>query len=278
MKNTIESLHARLLNLAREKNIEFQVLLNRLGAEQFLVRLALSKYVKQFVFKGGSLLVYLIDSERKTKDLDFSVTKISNQVDEVIEMIKSILQIPVDDGFKWIDVRGTPLNHPEMEVPGVRLSCHFLLGNMKGIVRMDLAYGNVIGARKTKLERIRYRNNPIFGNTVSLYAYTPEAIFAEKLCIVIKKQGQNTRMKDYYDLYKLIDSKISSDRLKKCIEKIFKRRNIPLRVSITFSSSDLERLQIYWEHFLKRDKPKEVPEKIIDVITKINSYLKKLYR
>lgn len=73
---SVASLQAQLLNLSKERNIAFQILLSRFGAEQFLYRLSISKYADKFVFKGGSLLLYLTDSERKTRDLDFSVKEI----------------------------------------------------------------------------------------------------------------------------------------------------------------------------------------------------------
>lgn len=44
MTINIPSLYAKLLNIAREKNIEFQLLINRFGAEQFLDRLSRSSY------------------------------------------------------------------------------------------------------------------------------------------------------------------------------------------------------------------------------------------
>ena len=73
MTVNIPSLKAKLLNLAKEKNVELQVLLDRFGAEQFLARLSQSAVANQFIFKGGSLLVYLIETNRKTRDIDFSI-------------------------------------------------------------------------------------------------------------------------------------------------------------------------------------------------------------
>ena len=96
MTVNIASLRARLLNISKEKKIDLQFLLNRLGAEQFLYRLSQSPHAEKFIFKGGSLLTYLIESERKTKDLDFSIREISNQVDETVKIIRSVLDIPVD--------------------------------------------------------------------------------------------------------------------------------------------------------------------------------------
>ena len=81
MPVNIASLHAKLLNISRAKRIDLQLLINRLASEQFLYRLSLSPYAEKFIFKGGSLLTYLIESDRKTKDLDFSIKQMKIQVE-----------------------------------------------------------------------------------------------------------------------------------------------------------------------------------------------------
>lgn len=277
MTVNIKSLQGRLANIAREKQTELQLLLNRFGAEQFLFRLSQSSYANRFIFKGGFLLAYLIDSERKTKDLDFSITEMELQVDDVIAIVKEILAIPIDDGIEWGAVEGKILEHPEMESPGVRLICRFLLGKMKGNVRMDLARGDVVKAIKHPLKRIRYNDEPLMGGDFSLMVYPLETVFAEKLHIVFKKGAQNTRMKDYYDLMKLTEQSLSKATLRKSIQKTFQNRNEEVKTHIHFDDSEIERLQTYWGHFLKRDNPPEAPKTIDEVIATVNDYLRKLY-
>ena len=277
MPVNIPSLHAKLLNVARAQKIDLQVLLNRLAAEQFLYRLSISPFAEKFIFKGGSLLAYLIESDRKTKDLDFSIRQMKNQVDDAVKTIKSILDIAVDDGITWKNVDGAPLVHPEMDYPGVRIACNFLIGKMRGIVRMDLAMGDVVDPIKMPLERMRYKDEPIFGPSFPLLVYPPETIFAEKLQISLKKRGQNTRMKDYYDLFKLIEHDLNDKKLKKCIKEVFANRETSLPKQIQFEPAELSQLQTYWEHFLKREKMNGAPEQISNIIDTLNSYLGKLY-
>ena len=277
MPVNIASLHAKLLNISRAKKIDLQLLINRLAAEQFLYRLSLSPYAEKFIFKGGSLLTYLIESDRKTKDLDFSIKQMKIQVEGVVKMTRSILDIPMDDGIDWKNIDGAPLIHPEMDYPGVRIACHFLIGKMRGIVRMDLAMGDVVEPVTMSLERMRYKDEPIFGSSFPLLVYPPETIFAEKLQISVKKRGQNTRMKDYYDLSKLIEHGLNEKNLKKCIKDVFLNRETPLPKQIEFESAEYTQLQTYWEHFLKREKMNEAPARIGEIIEKVNAFLKKLY-
>jgi hypothetical protein len=141
MNMNTASLHAKLLSIARKDRIEFQLLLNRFGAEQFLARLSQSSYVDKFIFKGGALLAYLIDTARKTKDLDFTISQLSNQVEEVTAVIQTVLKIQMDVCVSWSKIEGSPLTHPDMPSPGVRTICHFLVGKMRGHVQIDMAIG-----------------------------------------------------------------------------------------------------------------------------------------
>ncbi|MBI5299854.1 MAG: nucleotidyl transferase AbiEii/AbiGii toxin family protein [Deltaproteobacteria bacterium] len=277
MMVNIKSMQARMLNIAKEKNIDFQLLLNRLAAEQFLCRLSQSPHVEKFIFKGGFLLHYLIDSDRKTKDLDFSMKQIRNQVDDVVKIIRSVLDISIDDGIEWKDIDGELLIHPEMDYPGVRLACHFLFGKMKGLVRMDMAIGDAVDAVMISLQCMQYKGQPFFGESFSLLVYPPETIFAEKLHIALKKRDQNTRMKDYYDLFKLIDHDLDQERIKKCIQATFANRKVVPETQIQFEEEALNRLQVYWGHFLKREKMSDAPAHIGEIISKVNIYLQKIY-
>lgn len=110
-----KSLKAKLLNIPREKKIDFQELLNRLGSEQFLARLSVSPHADRFVFKGGTLLTYLIETERRTRDLDFSVLRIGNTLEDVLLLLGAILNIQIDDVISWAAPTGFLLNHPEMD-------------------------------------------------------------------------------------------------------------------------------------------------------------------
>jgi len=54
-KNLDISVHQRLLNLSRERNEDFNLILTKYAVERFLYRLACSKYVDKFILKGAML-------------------------------------------------------------------------------------------------------------------------------------------------------------------------------------------------------------------------------
>lgn len=269
-----ESIRAKLLDVSREDKISFQELLSRYGAEQFLARLSASSFVEKLIFKGGSLLAYLMETERQTKDLDFSFRQISNRVEDVTDIVSKILAIPMDDGLTWDSPIGVPLNHPEMSFPGVRIKSLFRLGTAKGLVRMDFAIGDVVDAKKIPLERIRYRGRPLIGSDFDILAYPLETIFSEKLQIAIKRGGKNTRMKDYYDLFKLSHlTSLDSTSLKQSIKKTFAKRTTDAKTIIAFDEDVFERLQLYWAAFIRKMKITDAPDLLKDVVKIINRKL-----
>ncbi|MES2503712.1 MAG: nucleotidyl transferase AbiEii/AbiGii toxin family protein [Myxococcota bacterium] len=276
MSVNIPSLKAKLLNMAKEKNVELQVLLDRFGAEQFLARLSQSPVSQQFIFKGGSLLVYLVETSRKTRDIDFSIKQLSNRTDDLLKVIHAILDIPLDDGVTWGRAEAEVLSHPDLEEPGARIICPFQLGQVRGKVQMDLALGDVVDPVKMTLPRMHYKGMPLMGQDFSILTYPPESIFAEKLHIASAKKETNSRMKDYYDLLKLSQSLESPQKLKAAIEATFQNRKTAVPKGIFFDAAQIEVLQIRWAHFLIREKLTDAPRDIAEVIESLNDFLKKL--
>jgi hypothetical protein len=84
MKSPAASIRAKLMNLARDENLSFQLTILRYLHERFLFRLSVSKYSDNFLLKGGALLYALEGSKtRSTKDIDFLGKNIGNDVEEI---------------------------------------------------------------------------------------------------------------------------------------------------------------------------------------------------
>ena len=72
------SLKAKIRNIAKEKNIPAQVILQNYMFERLLVRLAQSEYREKFVLKGGMLVAAIVGLDnRATMDLDTTLKKSS---------------------------------------------------------------------------------------------------------------------------------------------------------------------------------------------------------
>ena len=69
------SLKSIIKNIAKEKNIAPQIVLQNFIMERFLNRIALSEYKESFIVKGGSLVSMLVGlANRTTMDIDVTVT------------------------------------------------------------------------------------------------------------------------------------------------------------------------------------------------------------
>ena len=74
------SLKAKIRNIAKQKNIPAQVILQNYMFERLLVRLAASEYKDKFVLKGGMLVAAIVGLDnRATMDLDTTLTKHSHE-------------------------------------------------------------------------------------------------------------------------------------------------------------------------------------------------------
>ena len=70
-RNVAASIRARLQDLAREQQADFQRVLTRYALERLLFRLSVSPHKDLFVLKGAMLYAaWLADPFRTTRDLD----------------------------------------------------------------------------------------------------------------------------------------------------------------------------------------------------------------
>ena len=93
-----EQLKGKIRNLAKEKDLHAQEILQIYMFERILERLSLSPYKKNFILKGGLLISSMIGvSERTTKDMDTTVRGIDMDEDSIERIIKEIFDIDAGD-------------------------------------------------------------------------------------------------------------------------------------------------------------------------------------
>lgn len=80
-KDIAKSIKAKLLNIAKKEELDYQQLIIRYLYERLLYRLSVSPYKDKFCLKGGALL-YAFEKEfpRPTLDIDFLGMKIKNEL------------------------------------------------------------------------------------------------------------------------------------------------------------------------------------------------------
>ena len=81
---------------------------------------------------------------------------------------------------------------------------------------------------------IKYNYNSIFEDKkIPIMSYTIETILAEKFQTVVNRGLLNTRLKDFYDIYILVNTKmseLSKENLINAIKNTFKRRKTLLDI------------------------------------------------
>jgi len=279
-ENTIKD---RLRNLANEQGKSVNELLKKLYLERFLVRLAKSYFKNQLIFKGGYLLRYYIKIGRETKDLDFLFTQQNTEVPVIKKIFQKICSLNIKDNFSISVLKVEFLDQPHMTQPGFRvtLKIKHTEGTLKDNLQIDVGVGDVVNAKALAMSLLKYKSEPFFEDKISLKAYPPEFIFAEKLIAIISKGNINSRMKDFHDLVLMSrNSKLLKvDQLEKTVNQVFKHKGVEKKFPIKFSKSDYARFEKLWEQYIRKNKLtiKEVnlPKKFEKIVSELNTFLSK---
>ena len=122
MIKTARQLKDLIRNLSKDKSADAQILMRNYMMERFLERISLSEYRDKFILKGGMLVAAMVGLDaRSTMDIDATVKGATVGIEEVENMIASIISVPVDDGVEFRLKRISEIMD-EAEYPGIRVS------------------------------------------------------------------------------------------------------------------------------------------------------------
>lgn len=95
-------LKARIRNIAKQKKIPAQVILQNYMFERLLVRLSASSYRDKFVLKGGMLVAAIVGLDnRATMDLDTTLKNLPFTPEAIRCALESICSVSLDDGVSF---------------------------------------------------------------------------------------------------------------------------------------------------------------------------------
>ncbi|HSX38117.1 MAG TPA: nucleotidyl transferase AbiEii/AbiGii toxin family protein [Chlamydiales bacterium] len=274
-----QSFKKRLRLIAKERNVTPAEVWQNVITERFLVRLCRSPYHSHFVLKGGTLLARYVDIGRETKDLDFTIQRFSNEISALQKTFNDILRVEIEDGFAFMNPVVAPLEHFHMEYPGAHVKIEVRFGKAKFPLFIDLGFGDLVQTHKKELLLLSNSKGPLFEPSLTVNCYPMEFIFAEKLETAIFRGADNSRMKDFHDLYTLASSEkmLNWADTSKAIRLVFEHRKTPLRLPIQFDPSALGALQQYWGRYRHSvTLAKVLPEQIEAVIAVINKLIDKV--
>lgn len=255
-RNVAASVRARLQNLARAQQANFQRVLTRYALERFLFRLSVSRHKEIFVLKGAMLYAaWLADPFRTTRDLDL-LSLADRETSPLLGAIRDVCAQPVaDDGLRF-DTRNILAEPFGEERPhgAFRVRTSAQLGAAVIPVHVDVGFGDAVTPGPLELEYPVLLDQP----APTLYTYPRETVVAEKFEAIVALDLANSRMKDFYDLLAMsrlfaFDGVI----LAAAIQATFERRTTaiprgrPPPLTRAFSEDPLKLQQ--WRSFLARD-------------------------
>ena len=255
VKDVAASVRQRLLNRSHERGEDFQLTLIYYGLERLMYRLSRSPHRDRFVLKGAMLFsVWSETPHRATRDLDL-LGHGDHDVATLITTFKEIFRTSVeDDGVVFFGdaMTGEEIREGE-EYAGVRLSFEAQLGVAKIPIQVDIGFGDAVVPEPEPLDYPTLLDFP----TPRLLAYSRETVVAEKFQSMVELGIANSRMKDFFDLWRLSRMfSFEGARLVDAIQATFERRRtlLPTIDPVCFTSdfSRDQNKQAQWAAFLKR--------------------------
>lgn len=265
----------RLQLIAKERHLTPAVIWHNVISDRFLARLCQSPYRSNFILKGGTLLAKYLNIGRETKDLDFSIENLERNAETLHKTIEEIISIDVNDGFVFKNVRVEPLNHFHVNYPGaqIRIDSHFYQNRFSLFI--DLGFGDHVKVEEKDILLLSNSKGPLFEKDISIACYPMEFVFAEKLETVVYLGAENSRMKDFHDLFSMVNEKnlLKPEETQKAIEAVFNHRRTPLQLPINFDASTIAELQKGWDRYLSSVIAKnDLPGEIEEIIAGINTF------
>lgn len=184
-----EQLKGWARNVAAEKHLRAQEILQMFMFERLLERLAASPYQKNFILKGGLLISSMVGLEgRTTMDMDTTVRGIQMEEDEIVSALKNILAVDVGDGIRFEYRSIAPIREIDA-YNNFRAHIDVLYGKINTPMKIDITTGDKITPAAVQYEF------PCFDSEkkIPIMAYTIETILAEKYETIIRRGATTTR-------------------------------------------------------------------------------------
>lgn len=212
---------AKTRNFASEKHLNPQIVQRYYMMEKLLESIAESPHHDDFVLKGGFLIGSKYGLEnRSTVDIDTTYRN-SKLTRETLESVfQELTAEPTKEGIQF-ELKGLTETREADYYPGFQAKFIAYLENARVPFKLDITSGDSIIP-----EAGLYEHKLMFEDkTIQIPAYPTEQILAEKLHATFSFGKDNSRMKDFYDLYMIpkLES-IDPESLYKSVQGTFKSR------------------------------------------------------
>lgn len=248
-----DSLKAKISKLAAKTNISNKYIIQTFMFEALLKRISVSEYKDKFIIKGGLLLSSIFGVNlRSTMDLDTTIKGLPLNMQTIENVFNKIISIDLADNVK-LKIENIKDIRLEDEYSGFNVNLKAEFDGLKTNLLIDITTGDVITYKE-----VEFKYYTLFDDEViNIMTYNYETIIAEKFETIIFRNIDNTRMKDYYDLYMFVNLKwneINKDILRKAIINTSKKRNTENYIEDANSYIEMiqedDRLKSLWNSYV----------------------------
>ncbi len=260
MSSKAMSLKAKIRNLAKQKDMSAQVVLQNYMFERFLERLSKSEYKDKFILKGGMLIAAIVGIDnRSTMDMDATIKNYPLNIESLSKAITDICTVEIDDNVKFSFIGIEPIREDDT-YGGFRVSVQADYDIIITPMQIDITTGDAITPKE-----VLYLFKMIFEEgTIGVWSYNIETVLAEKVETIIRRGELNTRPRDFYDVYMLtktqtFDVSLLMEAIRKTAEH---RETIHIFNDIDKRIKDLEKSDTLRSRWMKYTKDYRYAEDI----------------
>jgi predicted nucleotidyltransferase component of viral defense system len=274
-KNLAASVSQRLRNLARADGTDYQRILERYAGERLLYRLQHTVGGDRFILKGAVLWVVWEGTPRRpTRDVDLlgPGRGTSESMRGVFRAACTVSVAPDGLSFDPATVGAAVIREDE-DYEGVRVTMAAQLGRAVIPVQVDIGFGDAVTPAPIDAVLPPLLDFP----PVQMRMYPVETVVAEKYEALVKRGLSNTRMKDFYDLFILSETRtFDVATLRRAIARTFENRGTPLpatELPVGLTPAFAADKSPQWLSYLDKNELRDVPRDLGIVLDRLRGFL-----
>ncbi len=270
------SVHTRLVSHARSLGVETELVLTRYATERFLYRLSRSPHAERFILKGALLmLVWLGETIRPTRDADLlGFGDLSDEA--LVNIFRDVCDVDVEPDamtYRQDSIRVAAIRD-EDAYGGRRVTLRAQFGSARLRVQVDVGLGDAVSPGPEWLDYPSLLDLP----RPRLRAYRPETVIAEKVHAMVALGVNNSRMRDFFDVYMLARFQpFNGALLAGALMATFERRRtaIPdsLPMALTPEFASMREKQTQWRAFLTKSGLTSAPPVLAEVTERLAQFM-----
>jgi len=224
MIQTARQLKDLVRNRSKGNSTRAQIILRNYAMERFLERIAVSRYKDNFILKGGMLVSAMVGLDtRMTMDMDTTLRNLHLSAEHAKQLVSEVISIQLDDNMRF-EIKSVSEIMSEAEYASIRINLDAFLETMRTPLKIDISTGDVITPHEIEFSyKLMFEDR-----SIPIKAYNLETVLAEKIETVLSRGIENTRLRDFYDLYilnSLYREQIKQDTLKQALHATSEKRD-----------------------------------------------------